>query len=65
MGDPGFAWPMRPEHWERLVSGTEATLVKRIDPGIDVVRYPAVVVQTVAESPWVEFETTWTAGTDR
>jgi hypothetical protein len=63
MGDSGFDWPMRPEHWERLVPGTVATLVKRIDPGIDVVRYPAVVVETQAEPPWVEFEATWTAGT--
>jgi hypothetical protein len=62
MGESDFDWPKRSEHWDRLVPGTSVTVVKRIDPATELVRYPAVVVASQVGPPWVELEAMWTIG---
>lgn len=56
-----FLWPTRTGDWDLLVPASEVTLVKRIVADADVVRYPGVVVESAAPSPWIEIEAQWTS----
>lgn len=63
MSNSDYIWPQRADNWDHLRPGTNVSVVKRNDQGADVVYYPGLVVPTRAETPWVEVEAIWTAGT--
>jgi len=55
-----MTWAFDATGWEMLVPGATITMVKRHFDGDERVRYPGIVRQTNAVSPWVEIEATWT-----
>jgi hypothetical protein len=59
----GYPWPRRFDHWDLLTPGAPVDIVKQGDDGVDIVRYPGVVIGVLEGSSWVEIEAHWTAGT--